>query len=480
MKKRILPTGLILLLVPLGLQALFCIQLYKLVQRQERVVAEETALSGLVSIEDALVTEFAVGWADIWAQLTHGAAQNNNKPAEHLAHITQLLNQAKTNLPKDAEYAELVAETEQLAKTEFEVMSELDAVDAAPTVMSTMAEMKKVMPRIRQFFGGTKKLRDQVQQIRARVQRARDLQAQTRKEFKDHLLLSICGAILLTAILLVLFLRSISMRMEQVVANAKLLPTMKPTLQQVSGNDEIAYLDTVLHGAAADLRKAAEHRTMVTEMVAHDLRGPLAAAKLTLDQLISREGADKLNLKKLARSMTLLTGFVEDLLTVDKIEAGKLDLVYEPINLHDLIVEVFDVFESLAAAKEISLVHQLQAPMIIADRFRLRQVMGNLISNAIKHSARNSTITVSSVEHEREILLTVDDEGPGVPQSQRERIFDKFVTGRKEGATGYGLGLAICKLIVSVHGGQIGVSSPRTTGCRFWLTLPKWNDDGEE
>jgi two-component system sensor histidine kinase KdpD len=125
-------------------------------------------------------------------------------------------------------------------------------------------------------------------------------------------------------------------------------------------------------------------------------------------------------------------------------------------------------------------------PLLHLDALLMERVLVNLLENAAKYAPPGSAITISAVAGSNEVLLRVDDHGPGLPPGQEERLFEKFERGQRESATpGVGLGLAICRAIVGAHGGQIHghnrLDGERVAGARFEIELPRGNpptDDG--
>jgi signal transduction histidine kinase len=173
-----------------------------------------------------------------------------------------------------------------------------------------------------------------------------------------------------------------------------------------------------------------------------------------------------------------LAGLINDLLDLSKIESGKIEMKSSRVSMGGLVHEVVETLRPVAGEKAVALEAIIPEPSILvwADRDKINQVLMNLIGNAIKFTSAEGTITVSVLSNGKEsVQVSVSDTGPGVPQGEKEKIFDKFYQiADLEGAKpkGTGLGLAICKSLVELHGGRIWVETEMNQGSRFSFTLP--------
>lgn len=483
MQLRILHKGLIFLLVPLLLQ-IFCIfQLFNLLNKIETLSLNEARMAQIMDIENEIILRFAEGWSRVLSQYNSGAGQGDF-PEQYRADIFQLLNSAKKLLTDSDEDRQTFAETERFTQREYELMktfwSRTSLKGGAPSEFDLIVQLKPALPKLQQQVREQKFVRERVQKMRERIRIAREKESEARAELKAQIAVGIAADLALTIALLMLFLRDITRRLKIVVDNAQLIPTGMPLTQEVTGTDELAYLDQVLHSAANQLHEAAEHKAMITEMVAHDLRGPLTSAKLMVNRLMGQtdtSGDGITILKRLNQTTSQLIRLVEDLLTVDKLEAGKLELKIDALDLQKLVAEVTDTLSGMLEEKQIQIVSNLNTRTVMADPFRLNQVLSNLLCNAIKFSPAHSSIMLTVEEKGAEVLFSVRDFGPGVPVADEEQVFEKFYKAKESSSnSGFGLGLAISKLIVTEHGGKIGVYGPGS-GSVFWFTLPKCDED---
>jgi two-component system CheB/CheR fusion protein len=219
--------------------------------------------------------------------------------------------------------------------------------------------------------------------------------------------------------------------------------------------------------------------------VSHDLRTPLTAAYAGLDMLSRRlarrlEPAERDILDNARRNAERLRRLIEDLLAVSQLEARGLTIERAPLDLRDVAREALSAVEEQVAAKGQTLTTDLPEPLPAAgDRRRLEQVMVNLLANANRHTPAGTRIAVEGRAAGDEVRLTVRDTGPGIPAQDLEAIFQRFrrlgaATGGRAGA---GLGLAIARGLVELHGGRLWAESRPGEGTVFHLALPRMTDD---
>lgn len=221
-------------------------------------------------------------------------------------------------------------------------------------------------------------------------------------------------------------------------------------------------------------------------MVSHDLRTPLTSISGFLSLLRSGKynelsSAGLESLKSADASVGRLMSMVNDLLDIERVESGRLDLNLCPLTIEGLVDSTFAMLEPLAGELKIELVAPVQSDLeFVGDADRLNQVLVNLLSNAIKFSQPNSKIFVDAFEDGKFVRIEVRDEGRGVPDHLKQAVFDRFKQVDAADAVkrkGTGLGLAISKAIVERHGGSIGVEdNSAKRGSVFWFTLPKTDE----
>ena len=217
-------------------------------------------------------------------------------------------------------------------------------------------------------------------------------------------------------------------------------------------------------------------------IVSHELRTPLTAIKGFLSMILARDFGELSDtqfhfLSRVYQSNQRMVNLVEDLLDVSKIDSGQVNLRPVPLKLEPIIQEVVADLAPKGFDNQISLKvnRKNKLPLVLVDESRVRQIFSNLIDNAIKYSLPQKEVTIDFAVRGDYLLISITDEGIGIPQTQLERIFEKF--GRAPNtigleASGTGLGLYIVKSLVESHGGTIDVMSHEGKGSRFSFTLP--------
>ena len=233
-----------------------------------------------------------------------------------------------------------------------------------------------------------------------------------------------------------------------------------------------------------DVTKEREIDQMKSEFVSvasHQLRTPLTGIKWFTELLLKRRlsKANKEYVDQISASNERMVRLVDDLLNVSRIETGrKFDVILKETDVVPVFKSVIEEQTSIAAERRIALLCSRDAPKKLAlfiDELKIRQVMQNLISNAIKYSKENTQITVGCTHRPDEVVFYVKDQGIGIPAHQQEQVFKKFF--RAENVftmhtDGTGLGLYICKAIVEAHGGKIWFESEESKGSTFYFSLP--------
>lgn len=221
-------------------------------------------------------------------------------------------------------------------------------------------------------------------------------------------------------------------------------------------------------------------RENLSRMLVHDLRSPLSGISLSASALLRRDYLDADDhslLQTIYATSQRLNHMLNDLLVTAKLEAGQLMLNPTVVDLPGLITASVQGLTAEAKAKEVTISTHCSpiSHAVNVDENLFRRVVDNLIGNAIKFSPVGGTVQVvlesAPEESNGTTIVTVIDEGMGVPNHQRQQIFQAYETGQSiEGVSQIGLGLSFCKLVVEAHGGQITVTDNQPTGARFTVT----------
>lgn len=247
-----------------------------------------------------------------------------------------------------------------------------------------------------------------------------------------------------------------------------------------SGLREITELRQGFEEMARTLSRQRQDQLTFLAGVAHDLRNPLAAIKLGLQALQQQQSDDRRARtgEVLDRQVDRLGRMVEDLLDAARIEAGKLELRCEELDLRGVVADILRLYGPTSPDHQIAGVLPDQPVMVHADPLRIEQVVSNLLSNAIKFSPAGGDIRVGVGTEGDHGVISVEDEGIGIAAEDLEGIFLPFRRQKLSVAPGVGLGLSVVRKIVVAHGGTIEVQSRRGAGSTFRVRLPRATGHG--
>ena len=255
----------------------------------------------------------------------------------------------------------------------------------------------------------------------------------------------------------------------------------------VHGDDELANLGRAFNQMAASLEEAEQSRRAMTADIAHELRNPLAVQRANLEAL--QDGIYPLtseNLNPVLEQNYLLNRLVEDLRTLALVDSGQLALEPTPTDLPVLVTRVVDRYRAQADARRVSLNVSTSEhlPLILLDPGRMEQILGNLLSNALRYTPESGQIDLDTSSPPKGITMSDDldivqiivhDSGPGIPPEAIPHLFDRFFRGdraRSRDDGGSGLGLAIARKLTHAHGGDLTAQNHPHGGAVFILTLP--------
>lgn len=240
--------------------------------------------------------------------------------------------------------------------------------------------------------------------------------------------------------------------------------------------DEVGRLAAAFNAMAAELAETDRQRRDLIANVSHELRTPLGGLQATLENLLDGVAQpDPAVLATMAAQTQRLSRLVADLLDLSRLESGSLALRLDQVGVVDLVDSV--VAEARLHHPAVAIGARIDPPdlTVHADPERLHQVLANLVDNAARHGECDTpTVVVAAAASAGGVVFTVTDNGPGVAEADRERIFERFYRAdrARTGAGGSGLGLAIARWVVDLHGGTIGCDAGPEGGARMTVTIP--------
>jgi signal transduction histidine kinase len=288
-------------------------------------------------------------------------------------------------------------------------------------------------------------------------------------------LISIAIALLVTFI----FSRHILAPIQALTATARRLGQGDFSQRvNIKGGGEVGALAHTFNLMATDLERTEQLRRSMVADVAHELRTPLSNISGYLEAI--RDGVvkpDSSTISSLCEETSLLARLVDDLQELALADAGELKLVRQPEDVGQMINQSVTAIQTKTREKELEVIVDIadDLPPAAVDYHRVSQVLRNLLENAITHTPREGSITVSAVREDNFIRVTVSDTGEGIPAQDLPNMFERFYRvdkARTRSRGGHGLGLTIAKRLIEAHGGKISVQSEVGRGSKFSFTIP--------
>ncbi len=234
-----------------------------------------------------------------------------------------------------------------------------------------------------------------------------------------------------------------------------------------------------------ELLEQMHFKDQILAMLAHDLRSPLTAASIAVDtlELLQQKPLEEQKqslrdqlLYQARNQFKIMDRLISDILQASRNLNSQFQVQGSPLHIAELVQEILELYQAKFSKKNLSLTYDIpqDLPPVFADEELIRQVIANLLDNAIKYTPKDGCITVSAFHRTtQKVQVSIIDNGPGIPKSKQETIFEPhFRLQRDEKSDGYGLGLSLCNKIIHAHYGQIWVDSRPKQGSSFHFTLP--------
>ena len=287
----------------------------------------------------------------------------------------------------------------------------------------------------------------------------------------------VAGLVLLVTVAVTVVVGTRLVRPLRALADAARRPVEEHQRVPVTTNDEIGYLAAAFNDLTQRRERMEGQRKAMVSDVAHELRTPLSTIRGWLEAV--QDGiatSDQALVDSLLEEALLLQHIVDDLQDLAEADAGQLRIHPEPLFVRDLLDHVATAHLGRAEAAGVTLITRTDGdPDLSGDPVRLRQVIGNLVSNAIRHTPPGGTVTLRADRTADHVTIEVADTGTGIPAEDLPRVFDRFWRAEKSRSRrtgGSGLGLAIVRRLTEAHGGTVAVTSTVGAGTVFAVRLP--------
>jgi signal transduction histidine kinase len=245
---------------------------------------------------------------------------------------------------------------------------------------------------------------------------------------------------------------------------------------ETTSRDEVGELARAFNVMAGELAEVDRMRKDLVANVSHELRTPISGLQAVLENLVDGiEAPDPTTLRVMLGQVERLGRLVSQLLDLSRLESGTVPLDRRAFAVRPVLEQAVREAQLGSSRVEVTVAVSPDEPEADGDPERVHQVVANLLANALRHSPDEGTVVVSARTEGRSVRIEVEDEGPGIPEAEAGRVFERFYradTARSSSSGGTGLGLAIARWIVDLHGGQIRAEQRAPHGCRMVVILP--------
>lgn len=252
------------------------------------------------------------------------------------------------------------------------------------------------------------------------------------------------------------------------------------TRVRATSRDEVGELARAFNAMAGELAQTERLRRDLVATVSHELRTPITALQAVLENLVDQvEPPDPATLRTMLVQTERLGALVNQLLDLSRLEAGTVPLERRPFEVESLLQQAVDesrLHVDRGLPKRVRLTVSVEPRLRgHGDPERIHQVVANLLENAVRHSPEDGEVVVAAREERDRVRIEVCDQGPGIPEDEADRVFERFYRGATSSSRqgGTGLGLAIARWIVDLHGGDIRAEPNQPHGCRMVVLLPR-------
>jgi len=471
----LLHKALVLVLVPFAVNSIWIALLFSALDRTQQLVVSEQKLARTIDRLNAMNSIFYDALSEIYSYALLGRQEYRDSAIKKLTELRTIMSELNSLLDDSKETRTFLADVDLLTNRAMQQVNSEGMPGPREEVKSFLSKVSGLRRMLHVIYHDNASVKNLLADYKHRLSDLERSEARSRQTTQNLSVYGLAANFLLALVMVLWFIRDLSRRLTVLVDNASRLPKRQPLNDKFSGSDELSYLDESMHAASEELIRAWNHRDSLVAMVAHDLRSPLNSCEISLQLMEFPANLDEdtaAQIRTVRSNIHRLLGLISDLLTVNNLEGSTLAIQKSPQPLNEIVESAILALQSLADAKQIVIDNETGAELVDVDKERIVQVLLNYLSNAIKFSPKKSTIQIIAERQYEKIMISVKDQGIGLNDLERNRVFDKFFQAKTdESVKGFGLGLAICKLIVETHGGSVGVESAPGRGSRFWFTV---------
>lgn len=470
--------ALILVAVPLLFELIFVASLTILLRQAETETLRESHSKLILAESNGVLRNFIdAGMALYMYQLSD--SQTFLERFRDLSQgVPEKIKTLRVMLRDSPNQAEALNRVERVSNAGLKILGQASMLISEGQSVSQLSNSRQELNNIIQ------ELMSEIQRFSKEQEKAEHVNPEAAAQAKElvvrWLAVGIMVNIVIAVILALYFNKTTTQRLNVLMDNTDHLARGETLSPFVDGADEIAKLDKVFHRMADALIEASRRKQELMAMVAHDLRTPLTSIRASLSLMsmgAMGEMPDKAQrqIDGAEKNTRRLINLINDLLDIEKMEAGKMEMKFSDCVLQEIFDEAADSVREFAKNASVEIDVDETAITLEADQERMVRVLINLLGNAVKFSPAQSTIKLTGELKDDRLEIRVTDQGRGIPEDFKDKIFVRFQQVNpedKQEKQGTGLGLAICKAIVEGHNGEIGVDSEVGKGSSFWLLIP--------
>ncbi len=470
--------ALILVAVPLAFQLFFVATLTILLRQAETKTLRESHSQLILAESNSVLRSFTdAGMALYMYQLSD--SQSSLERFQDLCEsIPAQIKTLRVMLRDSPNQTESLNRVERVSNAGLKILGQASMLISEGQSASQLKNSRQELNNMIQ------ELMSEIQRFSKEQEKAEHVHPEAAAQAKDllsrWLAVGLMVNIIIAVLLALYFNKSTTRRLTVLMDNTDHLARGETLSPYVEGGDEIAKLDRVFHKMADALIETGRRKQELMAMVAHDLRTPLTSIRASLSLMSTGamgEMPDKarVHIDGAEKNTKRLINLINDLLDIEKMEAGKMEMKYSDCALQEVFDKAAESVAEFAKNAKIEIEVPETSITFQGDQERLVKVLSNLLDNAVKFSPPNTTIKMTAEKQGETLEIRVIDQGRGIPPEFKEKIFVRFQQVNpedKQEKQGTGLGLAICKAIVDGHNGTIGVDSEQGKGSSFWIRIP--------